>query len=206
TLIHLPQILADPQSIFWPRSLSPFFLMVLVYALCEGSFGSWASVYLHTTAHPGSQAGTLALSAFWGSMTCFRLLLAPLPETWLSRRKLLLLSATGIAACFILIPLSSSTGVLIALFACAGAACSIYYPFTMALSLARFPEENTQVAGLLVAALMMGEGIGSYGIGWLQAFFSLKSLYLASAVWGIFLFIGAWYMTRAQRSTSPLSK
>ncbi len=195
-LPHQQETGGDSQSAFWPRGISPFALVVLIYALCEGSFGSWASVYLSQDRHLGNHAGTLGLSAFWGSMTLFRTLLAPLPEQWVSRRALLLASAVGIAGCFILLSWLSGTWILIGAFALAGAACSIYYPFIMALCLARFPEENTQVAGLVVAALMIGEGIGSYGLGLLQKLQPLNSIYFISALWGIPLFIGAWHVSR----------
>jgi len=87
---------------------------------------------------------------------------------------------------------------LVGAFALAGAASSIYYPFVMSLSLARFPQQQTQVAGLVVAALMVGEGFGSYGLGLLQHVQRLDHLYLASALWGVPLLIGAWFVSRTR--------
>ena len=203
-LPYLPKTGGDTQLSFWPRQLSPYFFMVLIYAVCEGSFGSWASVYLSKDQHLGNHAGTLALSAFWGSMTLFRTLLAPLPEHMISRRTLLLASATGMMACFALLPWLSGVDALIGAFAFAGASCSIYYPFTMALGLANFEKEKTQVAGLMVAALMIGEGLGSYGLGWLQSLQPLSHIYLVSALWGIPLLIGGWHIsTRTQTVNEP---
>lgn len=195
-LPRLPEAGDDARSVFWPRGLLPFVLVVLVYAICEGSFGSWASVYLSVDKHLGNHAGTLALSAFWGSMTLFRGVLAPLPERWISRRRLLLISAMGIAACFAALPLLSGMWVLVGAFALAGAASSIYYPFVLSLGLARFPRQKTQVAGLVIAALMVGEGLGSYGLGLLQADWRLDHIYLASALWGVPLLIGAGLVSR----------
>lgn len=195
-LPRLPEAGDETGSDFWPRGLLPFVLVVLIYAICEGSFGSWASVYLSVDKHLGNHAGTLALSAFWGSMTLFRMLLAPLPERWISRRSLLFVSAVGIAACFAALPWLSGIWTLVGAFALAGAACSIYYPFVMSLSLARFPRQQTQVAGLVVAALMVGEGLGSYGLGLLQQVQALDHIYLASALWGAPLLLGAWFINR----------
>jgi fucose permease len=195
-LPRLPEADDETRSIFWPRGLLPFVLVVLVYAICEGSFGSWASVYLSVDKHLGNYAGTLALSAFWGSMTLFRGVLAPLPQRWISRRSLLFASAVGIAACFAGLPWLSGVGALVGAFALAGAASSIYYPFAMSLSLARFPRQQTQVAGLIVAALMVGEGLGSYGLGLLQQVQALDHIYLASALWGVPLLIGGWLVSR----------
>lgn len=195
-LPRLPEAGDETGSDFWPRGLLPFVLVVLIYAICEGSFGSWASVYLSVDKHLGNHAGMLALSAFWGSMTLFRMLLAPLPERWISRRSLLFVSAVGIAACFAALPWLSGIWTLVGAFALAGAACSIYYPFVMSLSLARFPRQQTQVAGLVVAALMVGEGLGSYGLGLLQQVQALDHIYLASALWGAPLLLGAWFINR----------
>jgi fucose permease len=199
-LPRLPEAGDDARSVFWPRGLLPFVLVVLIYAICEGSFGSWASVYLSVDKHLGNHAGTLALSAFWGSMTLFRGVLAPLPERWISRRSLLLVSAMGIAACFAALPWLSGMWALVGAFALAGAASSIYYPFVMSLSLARFPQQQTQVAGLIVAALMVGEGLGSYGLGLLQQVQVLDHIYLASALWGVPLLIGAWLVSRPENT------
>jgi fucose permease len=131
-------------------------------------------------------------------MTVSRVVLAPLPERWISRRSLLLMSAVGIAASFAALPWLSGTWAMVAAFALAGAASSIYYPFVMSMGLARFPRQQTQVAGLVVAALMVGEGLGSYGLGLLQHVQRLDHIYLASALWGLPLLIGAWFVSRSK--------
>ena len=199
-LPRLPEAGDDARSVFWPRGLLPFVLVVLIYAICEGSFGSWASVYLSVDKHLGNQAGTWALSSFWGSMTLFRTVLAPVPERWVSRRNLLLASSLGMAACFAALPWMSGILALVGVFALAGAACSIFYPFVMSFSLARFPLHQTQVAGLVVAALMVGEGLGSYGLGLLQHGLRLDHIYLASALWGVPLLAGAWFVSRTEHT------
>ena len=199
-LPRLPEAGDDARAVFWPRGLLPFVGVVLIYAICEGSFGSWASVYLSVDKQLGNHAGTLALSAFWGSMTLFRSVLAPVPERWISRRHLLLVSPVGIAVCFATLPWLSGVWALVGAFALAGAACSIYYPFVMSLGLARFPRQRTQVAGLVVAALMVGEGLGSYGLGLLQHVQRLDPIYFASALWGVPLLIGAWFVSRPKNS------
>lgn len=197
-LPRLPETGDDTGSVFWPRGVLPFVLVVLVYAICEGSFGSWASVYLSVDKHLGAHAGTLALSTFWGSMTLFRVLLAPLPQRWISRRGLLFLSAAGMASCVAALPWLSGPWALVGMFALAGAACSIFYPFVMSAGLERFARHRTQVAGLIVAALMVGEGLGSYGPGLLQPGLRLEQIYLLSALWGVPLAIGAWLVSRTR--------
>ena len=196
SLVRLPETNDDTKAALWVQGIVPFVLVVLIYAICEGSFGSWSNFYLSVDKHLGNRAGMLALSAFWAGMTLLRTLLAPIPERWISRRSLLFGSSLGIALCFAVIQLLTGAVPLIGAFALAGAACSIYYPFMMSAALARFPQQQTQVAGLLVASLMVGEGIGSYGLGLLQRIQSLERIYLASALWGIPLALGAWLIGR----------
>ncbi len=194
SLPRLPETEDDTRAALWVRGLLPFVLTVLIYAICEGSFGSWSSLYLSVDKHLGNHAGMLALTAFWASMTLLRILLAPLPPRWISRRSLLSASSAGIAICFAALPWLSGAWTLIGAFALAGAACSIYYPFMMSAGLARFPKQQTQAAGLLVAALMVGEGLGSYGVGFLQRIESLDRIFLWSALWAIPLVLGAWFL------------
>lgn len=167
----------------WQPAMLPFALAVLLYALCEGTFSSWASVYV------GRSAGfwsTLALSAFWAGMTLFRLLLAFLPKRVVSRATLLTTSGFAVGAAFLLVAtLHGRPVALVIAFALAGAACSIYYPYVMALGLARWPQRQVALAGLLVAALMVGEGLGSSAPGVLQRWHSLEQIYRYSALWAL---------------------
>jgi len=169
---------------------------VMIYAIVEGSFGSWASVFVSVNHHFAPALGALALSSFWASMTLARLVLGGLPDRLLSRRSTYLAAPFGIAACFLALPWLTTVWALIAVFGLAGIATSIYYPYSMAYALSAEPGQTTYVAGLLVAALMIGEGIGSFGLGPLQTFVSLPDLYLASALWTIPLFILAWHLSR----------
>ena len=70
----------------------------------------------------------------------------------------------------------------------------------MAYGIAAHPEEGTQMAGLLVGALMVGEGIGSFGLGPLQDLLSLDHIYDLSALWAIPLFWLAWRNSRPART------
>ncbi|MHB1941541.1 MAG: MFS transporter [Acidiferrobacteraceae bacterium] len=186
----------------WHRGMFLFALAVLLYAICEGSFGSWADLYISVDRGQGARYGALALSVFWGTMTAFRLLLALIPERWVSRRVFFLAAPIGIGVCFAAIPFLVHSGPLVAIFGAAGAACSIYYPFAMAFGLAAYPGQPTRIAGLIVAALMAGEGIGSFGLGPLQTLIPLSRIYLFSAAWAIPLTGLAWIIVQHER-TSP---
>lgn len=187
---------ADSQELgglqAWRRSMLPFALGVVIYAICEGSFGSWADVLVTVDRHLPAASGALALSLFWGGMTVARFLLGAIPDHWLPRRWTYLAAPLGMAACFLLIPELRSPTALIMAFTAAGFSCGIYYPYSMSYGIAAHPKEGTQMAGLLVGALMVGEGIGSSGLGPLQSLLPLDQIYRFSALWAIPLLYLAW--------------
>lgn len=180
----------------WRRSMLPFAGAVLIYAICEGSFGSWANVLVSVNRGLPAASGALALALFWGGMTAARFVLGFLPDRLLHRRIVYLLAPLGIAGCFLLIPQLTAPSALLMAFTAVGIACGIYYPYSMAYGIAAHPQEGTQMAGLLVGALMVGEGIGSFGLGPLQDLLSLNHIYTLSALWAIPLFGLAWRNSR----------
>lgn len=186
----------------WHRSMLPFAAAVLVYAICEGSFASWANVLISVNRGLPAADGALALSLFWAGMTAVRIILGAIPDAVLPRRPMLLLSPIAMAACFLAIPHCQSASALIALFAAAGMACGVYYPYSMAYGIAAHGEEGTQMAGLLVGALMVGEGVGSFGLGPLQQVVPLGDIYTLSVVWALPLVWLAWRNSRAARKAA----
>jgi fucose permease len=95
----------------WRRSMIPFALAVLVYAVCEGSFGSWANVLVTVDHRLPAAVGTLALALFWGGMTVTRFVLGVIPGPFLPRRLVYLTAPLGMATCFLVIPhLQSASG------------------------------------------------------------------------------------------------
>ena len=186
----------------WRRSMLPFALGVLIYAVCEGSFGSWADVLMTVDRHLPAASGALALSLFWGGMTLARFVLGALPNDWLPRRLTFLLAPVGMAACFLAIPQLVSATALILVFTLAGVSCGIYYPYSMSYGIAAHPREGTQMAGLLVGALMVGEGLGSSGLGPLQSWLPLDQIYRFSALWAIPLVYFAWRNSRPARPSN----
>lgn len=187
------------------RLLTLFATAVLIYAIVEGSLGSWISVYASDHHFP-ARHGAWALAAFWGTMTIARLLLAMASGRWLSPRVLYLVSPVAITACFIAASHVAAPAGLVIAFASAGAACSIYYPFSMTFALDAFPGMQTRTAGVLVAALMAGEGIGSWLPGPLQQWIDLSRIYAFSALWGLPLLALAWHLTRAVPTRGPVSR
>ncbi|MDD3760056.1 MAG: MFS transporter [Acidithiobacillus sp.] len=185
----------------WKKSMIPFAAAVLIYAICEGSFGSWANILVSVDHHFPRATGAAALSLFWGGETVARFVLGSIPDHWLSRCWVYRAIPLGMAACFLIIPQLQSAESLLLFFALAGIACGVYYPYSMAFGVARHGKEGTQMAGLLVGALMVGEGIGSTGLGPLQSLLSLNQIYQFSALWAIPLLWLAWRNSTGQKPT-----
>ena len=183
------------ESPRWQAAMLLFALAAFLYAIGEGIFGSWANIYISVNKALPAHYGALALSAFWGSMTLFRILLALVPEHVIAQRWFYLAAPLGMGACFAALPFLSSAWTLIGAFALAGAACSVYFPFSMSYGLAAFSGQQTRMAGLMVAALMAGEGIGSFALGPLQSLVALPRIYLFSALLALPLFVLGWKLS-----------
>lgn len=184
-------------------TMLPFALAVLVYAIAEGSFSSWAQVYVGHAQATSPATATLALSAFWGGMTVLRLLLGAVPEQSRARPVLFVLSALGIGASFALLAWLTTANAMVAGYAAAGAACGLYYPYVMAYGLRLWPQQSVSLAGLLIAALMVGEGIGSLAPGSLQTLLPLPRLYLLLSLLALPLAWFAWTLPHRAAESKP---
>lgn len=177
------------KSPCWQASMMLYAMAVFIYAMCEGIFGSWASIYISVNKALPAHYGALALALFWGSMTLFRVLFTLVPERVIPKQMFYLAAPLGMGACFAALPFLTSAWVLVGMFAIAGAACSVYFPFSMAYGLAAFAGQQTRMAGLMVAALMAGEGIGSFALGPLQSLVTLDRIYMFSVILAVPLFV-----------------
>ena len=80
-------------------------------------------------------------------------------------------------------PYANTSLVGVGLFALAGLACSGFFPLTIGLSSARYPHYVAWVSSMMIAALMVGVGLGSFIIGPLREWLSLEQLYQVSAAY-----------------------
>jgi len=178
-------------SVFWV-----FAGIVILYAFAEGTFANWSIIYLREERGIALASASLALSGFWamiaGGRLLVSLLLLKIKAEWIW----LLLPLLMIIA-FLLLPMARTAVGGIALFALAGLACSAFFPLTVGLVSRIFPESAALVSSLMIAALMLGVGIGSFVIGPLRSGLPLERLYLYSTFYpaGAFLLavgIAAW--------------
>jgi fucose permease len=159
-----------------------FAAIAVLYAFAEGTFSNWSVIYLHEVKHLPEMTAALALSLFWAAMAGGRLLVSaivariPAQRVWLSL-PLLMISA------FLALPYANTPVVGVGLFALAGLACSGFFPLTIGLSSTRYPHHVAWVSSMMVAALMVGVGLGSFIVGPLRDWLPLEQLYQVSAAY-----------------------
>jgi len=202
-LIRLPQstapAAADTTGATQPAASPIFWLfaaIAVIYAFAEGTFSSWAVIFLRDGRGLPDMTASLALSAFWGALVAGRLLVSVLVVRVPTKIVWVALPALMIAAFwFVSFADSGATGV--GAFAVAGLACSAFLPLTISLVVERFPNSVAWVSSMLIAALMTGVGLGSWAVGGFQARAPLDAIYRWSSLYPILVLILAWSALRA---------
>lgn len=155
--------------------------IAMIYAFAEGTFGNWAVIYLHDVQRLDESVATSALSAFWGAMVAGRLIISVLVLRMRATRIWFALPALMVVA-FLLLPCASTPARGVVLFAFSGFACSAFFPLTIGIASATFPRHVPWVSSMLIAALMIGVGLGTYVVGLLRDSFTMQTLYRFSAL------------------------
>ncbi|NJM11178.1 MAG: MFS transporter [Synechococcaceae cyanobacterium SM1_2_3] len=208
--VRLPDVGSQPQgqvSANPPLSSGAFWMfaaIAVLYAFAEGTFGNWAVIYLSEVKQLPAEVAALALSVFWGAMVAGRLLVAVLVARiaplviWLALPVLM-------AAVFLLLPAANTPMLGLGLFALAGLTCSAFFPLTITLASARFPDQVAWVSSMLIAALMVGVGLGSFVIGPLRQWLSLEQIYQLSTLYPVLAMGLAGWLAVSQRRVAEQS-
>jgi len=177
-----------------------FTVIAVLYAFAEGTFGNWAVLYLQDVKHLPETVAASALSVFWAAMVGGRLLTSVLVLKLAPRRIWLSLPGLMVIA-FLLLPYADTPMRGIAGFALAGIACSAFFPLSIGLASQRFEKHVPWVSSMLIAALMVGVGLGSYLIGLLRDAVAMEQLYRLSTFYPIAaLLLGIAVLRRRSRS------
>ena len=168
-LAHTPRPLR--RLTFWL-----FIAVTFLYEVGEAAFANWAVLFTEVEKGLSAATASLALAAFWATLSLGRLLSSFLVRRLPAQRIWLTLPVFIAAALFWLPEAHAASGVL-AGFAFAGLACSAHYPLTMSLASARFPAHVAWTTGMVFAANAAGAGVGSALMGWLYESHSLSELY-----------------------------
>jgi fucose permease len=161
-----------------------FTVIAVLYAFAEGTFGNWAVLYLQDVKHLPETVAASALAVFWAAMVGGRLLTSILVLKLAPRHIWLALPGLMVLA-FLLLPYADTPVRGIAGFALAGIACSAFFPLSIGLASRRFEKHVPWVSSMLIAALMVGVGLGSYLIGLLREAVAMEQLYRLSTLYPI---------------------
>lgn len=191
------------------RMLSLFVIAAIVYGIVETLFANWALIYLREDAGVSVRAAGYALTAFWAMVTAGRLLVAT-ASGWLSPTRVYVALPGLMIVAFVWVASVDGATVGIAAFALAGLACSAFLPLSIGFAQACHRDLTELVSGVMMAAYLLGFGIGSYGLGPLReaAGIPLSTLYSASAALAALLLGIALILAHRRRSiavTTPPS-
>ena len=168
-----------------PGTHPEFWLLLsiaVVYAFAEGTFSSWAVIFVRESRGLSPMTATGALSGFWAALVAGRLLVSGVllrvsPLAPWSVLPLVILCA------FLFIPTITTPSAAIFGFGLAGLGCSAFFPLTVATASDRFSGAVAFVSSMLTAALMFGSGTASFMVGGLRTSLSLEELYRVSAIY-----------------------
>ena len=180
------------EGLFWT-----FVVAAVLYAFAEGTFSNWAVIYLHEARGVPQATAGIALSVFWAALVAGRLLTSALVLRVSSQAVWLVLPVLMIAA-FWLLPLADGATMGIGLFALAGLGCSAFFPLTITLISRAYPEHVAWASSMMIAALMLGVGAGSFVFGPLRETFSFETIYRASALYPLVALAAAVVVVRSE--------
>lgn len=176
--------------------------IAVLYAFAEGTFGNWAAIYLRDAKGMSDLVAGLALSVFWAAMVAGRLLVS-VAVAWVAPLTIWLALPVLMVVAFLLLPAADTPALGLGLFALAGLACSAFFPLTITLASERFPRHVAWVSSMMIAALMLGVGMGSFVIGPLREWLSFEQLYRLSAFYpAMVIVLALWMVSRSRREAA----
>ena len=178
----------DPGATPAPRAGIPsrfwlYAVFALAYGVCETMNGNWASLDMKQLGASTTMA-SLALTAFWASVTLGRVLFAAIRLRFPTRRTYHLLPFV-LAGAFVAIAAlpSGEPGLGVLAFALAGLGCSALLPLTISFGQEELVVMSASVAGGLIACYQVGYGLAAFGAGPLQSSgIDLSDLFAATAI------------------------
>jgi len=180
-----------------PQRIYGYAAIAVLYGICETIFGNWATIYLHEGKGLSVQWAGFALATFWSMVTAGRVLMAAV-AVWLSPQRIYLAMPILICGAFLIIPMvRGDTGNVIA-FGVAGLACSAFLPLSISFATQEFPQMVEVVSGGMMAAFMLGFGVGAYGVGPLREVggLSLSTIYTGTSGFAAGMAILAFFLIK----------
>ena len=188
-----------------PLTVLGFVVLGVLYGVLEGTFGAWTSILLEQERGLSpSQAGA-ALAVFWAAVTVGRVLFALVTlrssvqqdgTRAVGTRLLFVVAPIMGAAALVGLPQVGGVGPAFLVVAVGGLGVSFLFPYSVSLAATRHPDLVSVVSGSMVAALMVGVGLGTAGTGTLRGSIGLDAVFRAAAVVALALAALAWRVTR----------
>lgn len=150
-IFSLPNKTTIPSRLWW------FVILIILYGLVEGTFGSFGTLLLKNKGVENHSA-TLGLSLFWGGIAINRLLFG-LFSNKLNLTKLYLAFPLAVAILLFFLSKSSESNVLLAFMFGIGFFMGSLFPGSIGWAIVEFPQISVLVSGVLMAANQVGTGI-----------------------------------------------
>jgi MFS family permease len=178
------------------------------YGICETMNGNWSQLEMTTRLGASATQASLALAAFWATVTVGRVLFAaigrwlPEPVTYHILPVILVGTFLGISA---LTRPGAAAG--IALFALAGLGCSALLPLTISFGEEDLTAISAAMAGGVIACYQLGYGIAAFGVGPLQdGGASLSAIFGFTAIIAAVMALLSFLVTRRPAPVHPRSR
>jgi MFS family permease len=156
----------DPGSARLPGRFWLFAAFAVLYGICETMNGNWSQLDMTTEVGASRAQASLALTAFWATVTLGRLLFGGL-ERWLTSRVVYHVLPVLLVATFTLtagLPEANpALGILV--FAVAGLGCSALLPLTISFGQGALTSMTAAVPGAVIAFYQFGYGVAAFGVG-----------------------------------------
>ena len=172
-----------------PKKMWGFILIVTLYGICEGTLGSFGSVFLKSQGLSIKNA-SLGLAMFWSGLALGRIIYSlvsvKLNVTWFY-----IIAALFVAIILFSIPYYKGAFLNISLMAFAGIFMACIFPSTVSWATKEFTKNAVMVSGFLVAALQLGTGISTNLLGYFSQTYSISFLIqiIGVVAFLVFLFI-----------------
>ena len=155
--------LLSPKGIKVPTGLWLFVGIVTLYGVCEGTFGSFGSVFLKSQGLNVAQA-SLGLALFWAGLAFGRIFFS-LVSLKLNLNWFYMVSLVVVGILLYLIPSIKGAGLNIAAMALSGFFMSSIFPRSVSWATETFKDNAVVASGLMVASLQFGTGISTNFLG-----------------------------------------
>jgi MFS family permease len=195
---------SESKTFLIPSRFWIFATFALLYGMIETLNSNWIAIYMRTHETATFTVQSLALAAFWGTVTIGRIFFALFEKYFHSSLTYQILPFV-VAVAFVMIAALPSGHEKWEVFAfgVAGLGCSALLPLTISFGSIQLRSIATSVAGGIMAFYLLGYGIAAFGVGPLQDMtnLSLREIYASGVLITLILGILAFCIVKDRPTT-----